>query len=133
MIIKIIRPLLQEVYLNDPWKMLVCCMLLNLTNRKQVDTIREELFTKYPTPKDMMMAEHLDLVDIIKPLGLYNTRAQRLIKMSEGYVNGFKSVDELYGVGQYAKDSWEIFQNNNLNVKPNDKVLQEYLRQEGFA
>ena len=133
MIRKIIRPLLQEVYLNDPWKMLVCCMLLNLTNRKQVDTIREELFTKYPTPKDMMMAEHSDLVDIIKPLGLYNTRAQRLIKMSEGYVNGFKSVDELYGVGQYAKDSWEIFQNNNLNVKPNDKVLQEYLRQEGFS
>jgi len=130
MIRKIIRPLLQEVYLNDPWKMLVCCMLLNLTNRKQVDTIREELFTKYPTPKDMMMAEHSDLVDIIKPLGLYNTRAQRLIKMSEGYVNGFKSVDELYGVGQYAKDSWEIFQNNNLNVKPTDKVLQEYLRQE---
>ena len=133
MIRKIIRPLLQEVYLNDPWKMLVCCMLLNLTNRKQVDTIREELFTKYPTPKDMMKAEHLDLEDIIKPLGLYNTRAQRLIKMSEGYVSGFKSVDELYGVGQYAKDSWEIFQNNNLNVKPNDKVLQEYLRQEGFA
>jgi methyl-CpG-binding domain protein 4 len=133
MIRKIIRPLLQEVYLNDPWKMLVCCMLLNLTNRKQVDTIREELFTKYPTPKDMMMAEHSDLVDIIKPLGLYNTRAERLIKMSEGYVNGFKSVDELYGVGQYAKDSWEIFQNNNLNVKPNDKVLQEYLRQEGFV
>ena len=133
MIRKIIRPLLQEVYLNDPWKMLVCCMLLNLTNRKQVDTIREELFTKYPTPNDMMKAEHLYLVDIIKPLGLYNTRAQRLIKMSEGYVSGFKSVDELYGVGQYAKDSWEIFQNNNLNVKPNDKVLQEYLRQEGFS
>ena len=130
MIRKIIRPLLQEVYLNDPWKMLVCCMLLNLTNRKQVDTIREELFTKYPTPKDMMMAEHSDLVDIIKPLGLYNTRADRLIKMSEGYVNGFKSVDELYGIGQYAKDSWDIFQNNNLNVKPTDKVLQEYLRQE---
>ena len=130
MIRKIIRPLLQEVYLNDPWKMLVCCMLLNLTNRKQVDTIREELFTKYPTPKDMMMAEHSDLVNIIKPLGLYNTRAQRLIKMSEGYVNGFKSVDELYGIGQYAKDSWEIFQNKNNKVKPTDKVLQEYLRQE---
>jgi len=69
-------------------------------------------------------------VDIIKPLGLYNTRAERLIKMSEGYVNGFNSVDELYGIGQYAKDSWEIFQNNNLSVKPTDKVLQEYLRQE---
>ena len=50
--------------------------------------------------------------------------------MSEGYVKGFKSVDELFGIGQYAKDSWEIFQNNNMNIKPSDKVLQEYLRVE---
>jgi len=42
-------------------------------------------------------------------------------------------VDELYGIGQYAKDSWEIFQNKNNNIKPNDKVLQEYLRQEALT
>ena len=128
MIREIIRPLLQEIYQTDGWKMLVCCMLLNLTNRKQVDTVIDELFDKYPTPEDMMNAEHSDVVDIIQPLGLYNTRAERLIRMSEGYVNGFKSVDELYGIGQYAKDSWEIFQNNNTKIKPDDKVLQEYLR-----
>ena len=130
MIREIIRPLLQEIYRDDGWKMLVCCMLVNLTNRKQVDTIRDKLFNRYPTPQYMMNAEHSELVDIIKPLGLYNTRADRLIKMSEGYVNGFKSVDELHGIGQYAKDSWDIFQNSNLNIKPKDKVLQEYLRQE---
>ena len=133
MIRKIIRPLLQEIYQDDGWKMLVCCMLVNLTNRKQVDTVRNKLFSKYPTPQDMMRAKHKDLVDIIKPLGLYNTRAERLIKMSEGYVKGFKSVDELYGIGQYAKDSWEIFQNKNNNIKPTDKVLQEYLRQEALT
>ncbi len=133
MIRKIIRPLLQEIYQDDGWKMLVCCMLVNLTNRIQVDTVRDKLFSKYPTPQDMMRAKHKDLVDIIKPLGLYNTRAERLIKMSEGYVKGFKSVDELYGIGQYAKDSWEIFQNKNNNIKPTDKVLQEYLRQEALT
>ena len=130
MIREIIRPLLQEIYQDDGWKMLVCCMLVNLTNRTQVDTVRDELFSKYPTPEDMMMAEHSDLVDIIKPLGLYNTRAERLIKMSEGYVNGFNDVTELYGIGQYAKDSWEIFQCNDYDVEPRDLVLQEYLRQE---
>ena len=133
MIREIIRPLLQEIYQDDGWKMLVCCMLVNLTNRIQVDTVRDKLFSKYPTPQDMMRAKHKDLVDIIKPLGLYNTRAERLIKMSEGYVKGFKSVDELYGIGQYAKDSWEIFQNKNNNIKPTDKVLQEYLRQEALT
>ena len=127
----IVRPLLQEIYQPDGWKMLTCCMLLNLTNRKQVDTIRDELFKRYPTPKDMMNADESELAQLLHPLGLYNRRANSLKKMSKGYVKGFKSVDELYGIGQYAKDSWEIFQNNNMNVKPTDKVLQEYLRVEG--
>ena len=127
----IVRPLLQEIYQPDGWKMLTCCMLLNLTNRRQVDVIRDELFKRYPTPKKMMKANESELAELLKPLGLYNRRAKSLKKMSEGYVKGFKSVDELYGIGQYAKDSWEIFQNNNINVKPMDKVLQEYLRVEG--
>ena len=128
MIREIIRPLLQEIYRDDGWKMLVCCMLVNLTNRKQVDVIRDELFKRYATPKDMMNADESELAQLLQPLGLYNRRAKSLKKMSEGYVKGFKSVDELYGVGEYAKDSWEIFQNNNKKVKPTDKVLQEYLR-----
>ena len=124
---KIIRPLLQEIYQQDGWKMLTCCMLLNLTNRKQVDKIRDELFSKYQTPKDMMNANQSELANLLKPLGLYNRRAKSLKKMSEGYVKGFKSVDELYGIGQYAMDSWEIFQNNNTDVNPTDKVLLSYL------
>ena len=124
---KIIRPLLQEIYQQDGWKMLTCCMLLNLTNRKQVDTIRDELFKRYPTPNKMMDANQSELAELLKPLGLYNRRAKSLKKMSEGYVKGFKSVDELYGIGQYAKDSWDIFQNNDVGVIPTDKVLLAYL------
>ena len=33
--------------------------------------------------------------------------------MSKGYLKGFTDVIELFGIGQYAKDSWELFQNNN--------------------
>ena len=54
-------PLLQ-VY-QDGWKMLVC-YASNLTNRIHVDTARDKLFGKYPTPQDMMRAKHKDLVDI---------------------------------------------------------------------
>ena len=124
---KIVRPLLQEIYQQNGWKMLTCCMLLNLTNRKQVDTIRDELFSKYPTPKKMANANQSELAELLKPLGLYNRRAKSLKKMSEGYVKGFKSVGELYGIGQYAVDSWEIFQNKNKDVNPTDKVLLAYL------
>ncbi len=124
----IIRPLLQEIYQDDPWKMMVCCILLNLTKRQQVDIIREELFEKYPTEYEMMEADEEELSQLLQPLGLYRRRAKTLIKFSWMWVNGFNDVKELYGVGQYASDSWEIFQNDNRNISPNDKVLQEYLR-----
>ena len=65
----IIRPLLQEIYQDDPWKMLVCCILLNLTKRQQVDGIREELFNKYPTEYEMMEADEKELSEILQPLG----------------------------------------------------------------
>ena len=126
----IIRPLLQEIYQDDPWKMLVCCILLNLTKRQQVDGIREELFNKYPTEYEMMEADEKELSEILQPLGLHKKRAKTLIKFSWMWVNGFNDVMELHGIGQYAKDSWEIFQMDNVQIKPTDKVLQEYLRVE---
>ena len=127
---KIIRPLLQEIYQDDPGKMLVCCILLNLTKRQQVDGVRHELFSKYPTEYEMMEAEEDELSEILKPLGLYRRRARTLIKFSWMWVNGFTDVMELHGIGQYAKDSWEIFQMNNMNVNPTDKVLSAYLYME---
>ena len=124
------RPLLQEIYQDDAWKMLVCCILLNLTQRKQVDGVRHELLSKYPTEYEMMEADEDELSEILRPLGLYRRRAKTLIKFSWMWVNGFTDVMELHGVGKYAKDSWEIFQMNNMNVVPTDKVLLEYLHQE---
>ena len=129
----IIRPLLQEIYQDDPWKMLVCCILLNLTKRQQVDGIRHELFNRYPTEYHMIEADEDELAELLKPLGLYRRRAKTLIKFSWMWVNGFNNVMELHGVGQYASDSWEIFQMNNVRIKPKDKVLQEYLRVEHGA
>jgi endonuclease III len=76
----------------------------------------------------MMEADEEELSQLLQPLGLYRRRAKTLIKFSWMWVNGFNDVKELYGVGQYASDSWEIFQNDNRGIDPTDKVLQEYLR-----
>ena len=124
----IVRPILQEIYQSDSWKMLVCCIMLNLTNRKQVDRVRHELFKKYPTAKDLSVADYEELSELLTPLGMQFKRAATLMKFSKEYNDGFTDPIELYGIGKYAKDSWEIFQNNNRKVNPTDKVLQEYLR-----
>ena len=102
---EIIRPLLQEVYQEDPWKMLICCILLNLTHRRQVDKVRDKLFARYPTAVQMAFALEDELSEMLKPLGFYNKRAVTLKRMSLEYVRGFTDVNQLYGVGKYANDS----------------------------
>ena len=126
---QMIRPLLQEIYQDDPWKMMVCCILLNLTKRQQVDIIRQELFQLYPTPYAMVNSDEYYLSHLLQPLGLYNKRAQTLKKFSQDYINGFNDIQECYGVGQYGKDSWNIFQLNKHTNHSNDKVLHKYLKE----
>ena len=78
----------------------------------------------------MIEADEDELSELLKPLGLYRKRAKTLMKFSWMWINGFSDVEELHGVGKYAKDSWEIFQMNNKDVKPTDKVLLEYMWEE---
>ena len=46
-------PLIQERYFPDRWKMLVCCILLNLTSIKQVRPMIDDLFELVPDPYAM--------------------------------------------------------------------------------
>ena len=124
-----IRPLLQEIYQDNPWRMMVCCILLNLTKRTQVDDIRHELFRFYPTPQDMAKCDEKILSILLQPLGLYRKRAQTLKKFSWDYIKGFNDIKECYCVCQYGKDSWNIFQLNKHTNHSNDKVLHKYLKE----
>lgn len=120
--------LLQELYYHNPWKSMVCCILLNRTKRAQVDRVREELFRTFPDALDMAIADVVILAQILQPLGFQNRRAYTLIKFSEEWVsNDWNHPRELYGIGQYAADSYDIFYNNRLDLNPNDVVLVKYL------
>lgn len=120
--------MLQEIYRQEPWKMLIGCILLNQTTRTQVDKVRNRLFEMWPDAIEMGNADPLSLAEMIKPLGLYNRRAKTLIKFSQDWTNkDWKEPIELHGIGKYAQDSWEIFQNNNFTTQPTDKELISYL------
>lgn len=120
--------MIQEIYKNDPWKMLMCCIFLNQTTRDQVDKIRIDFFEKYPDPKSIMNADPNEISEIIKPLGFKNKRTLTLINFSRDWIEKqWFSPIELYGIGKYAQDSWDIFQLNNLEVKPTDGALVSYL------
>ena len=120
--------LLQESLWPNEWRVLVSCLLLNLTTRKQVEKVIERLFNKYPEPTNMASAQDAELHDIIKTLGLANKRVKTLKRFSQEYIS--KDWDmpiELYGCGKYANDAWRIFFRGDWKkVEPNDHALNDY-------
>ncbi len=120
--------LLQEIYNEHPWRMLVCCIMLNCTSRKQVDQVREEFFSKYPDAVDAELADPIEMAELIALLGFKNKRTNTIKRFSNDWMTlEWSEPSELYGIGKYGQDSWEIFQKGNLAVSPNDGVLNTYL------
>jgi len=119
--------LIQEDYLDNPWKMMVCCILLNQTNNKQVRPILSSVFEFIPTPISTIGCDPERLAAVIKTTGFQNVKASRIIKLSKKWVDGFIDAIELPGIGKYGRDSWEIFVKKNLSVEPTDKKLIIYL------
>lgn len=128
---RIISPyvLLQEIYYPDKWKILVCCIFLNLTSRKQVDKMREEFFQRWPNPESVREEDETELALIMQPLGLSNKRAKTIIRFSKEFLqNDWEEPSELYGIGRYGQDSYDIFINNMIVLDPSDHVLKKYIK-----
>ena len=119
--------LIQEEYLNDPWKMMVCCILLNQTNNKQVRPILSSVFELIPNPISTIGCDPKVLAAVIKTTGFQNVKADRIIKLSAKWIEGFNDVSDLPGIGRYGKDSWRIFVDGDVTVEPTDKKLMAYL------
>jgi endonuclease III len=119
--------LIQEEYVQEPWKMLVCCILLNQTNNKQVRQVLSSVFELIPDPISAIWCEPEVLAAVIKTTGFQNIKAKRIRDLSSKWVEGFNDPLDLPGIGQYGRDSWEIFIKCNLSINPNDKKLKYYL------
>lgn len=122
--------MIQEYYVNEPWKLLVGCILLNRTTGRQVKQVIEKLFEEYPTVHALATANELGVSNIIASLGFKNKRAYTLIKFAKIWICGFEDVSELPGIGEYARDSYAIFVEKRLDTEPLDKQLLLYLDRE---
>jgi hypothetical protein len=102
--------------------------MLNCTSRKQVDRVREEFFKRYHTPDSAILAKPEEMAELIAPLGFRNKRTSTIKRFSSDWLTlQWSEPKELYGIGKYAQDSWDIFYKGDLNVEPTDGVLGKYL------
>lgn len=121
--------LLQEIYWPDEWKILVSCMFLNQTGRKQVDSMREAFFAKWPDAEAASKADQFEMAEAIKSLGFKNRRSRAIIRMSQEFLQKeWVRPIELHGIGQYAQDSYDIFINGIIVDDPADHVLHKYVK-----
>lgn len=70
----------------SPWGILLAEMLLRRTDSSTVAKIFPTLYAAYPTPQDMAAARQEDVLEIIRPLGLWGQRLLALAKLSEALV-----------------------------------------------
>jgi methyl-CpG-binding domain protein 4 len=120
--------LMVQEQIKSPWQHMVGVICLNLTNRKQVKRVLPRFFKKWPTPHKLLKASVTDIENEISELGMQKTRALKLYRMSEGFLNwDGRDAKDLYGIGEYGSDSYEIFFKKNYGIKPKDKELKKYL------
>lgn len=123
--------LMVQQQVDDAWQHFVGVIMLNQTGRRAVKTTLPEFLYWFPTALALLHAEESFVKSIIQPLGMVNVRYQRLLGMSQDYLTwDGNDATQLYGIGKYGSDSYEIFYKHNRTVCPNDKELQRYLAQE---
>lgn len=65
-------------YGGEPWKLLIMGRLSAQCTDARVNIVCEELFKKLPTLEDVANADISHIAEIIKPCGLFNTKAQNI-------------------------------------------------------
>jgi methyl-CpG-binding domain protein 4 len=90
--------------------------------------------SRWRTPNQFLRADIDEVRAVIWPLGMVNVRSHRLKRMTADFLTwDHQDARELYGIGKYGSDSYEIFFKQNYIVQPTDKELCRYLNEEVFA
>ncbi|AKH96170.1 endonuclease III [Elizabethkingia anophelis] len=91
----------------DPYTLLVAVALSAQTTDKKVNEVTPVLFAKAQTPQQMARLEEFEIKQLIKEIGLSNTKAKNLKRMAELLVErhqgvvpeSFEDLENLPGVG----------------------------------
>ena len=139
--------LLQELYMPDPFRVMLVALFCNQTPGKRARPFLAELLVRWPTVESLADADWQDIAQFIQPLGLFNTRARRIVALAQAYLEappvlgetskrkGLKwypptEVSHLPGAGPYAMDCYRIFCTPDgwRTCRPLDKELKVYVK-----
>ena len=93
---------------DNPFQLLIAVVLSAQTTDKSVNKVTPILFSRYPDAASLASANQEELEEILKPIGMYRTKAKNIIALSrmlveehEGRVPGdYGQLTQLPGVGR---------------------------------
>jgi len=93
---------------NDPFKILIGTILSARTRDENTTKVIKNLFARFKTPSDIALADIEEIKKLIRSIGFYNVKAERIKQVSQLIVNRFggqvpddiESLLELPGVGR---------------------------------
>jgi methyl-CpG-binding domain protein 4 len=126
--------LMVQQQISNSWEHMVGVIMLNQTGRKPVKTVYPLFMHHWPTPSALLTSTPLEVRNVIWSLGMSTVKENRIRRMTEDYVKwDGEDAGQLYGIGKYGSDSYEIFFKHNYCVDPTDKELRRYLDEEVFV
>lgn len=146
--------LLEELFGDDPWRLLLSAILLNRTTRVQVDTIMKLFLDEWPTAQAAANANADRMAAVIRPLGIRYRRSAGIIRFSREYLTLLESKDvektslprdlsvdtsrnvawnlskcdilNLWYCGMYAWSAYALFIRRDSSIDPADHALKAY-------
>lgn len=81
-----------ELNYTNIFELSIATILSAQTTDKSVNRVTPELFSKYPTPSKLASANEVDVLNIIKSLGLSKTKSKNIIAFAKKLVEDYDGV-----------------------------------------
>lgn len=116
---------------DDPdalaWYMACCCTIITKSNRKSAFPVMNRFLASF-TPLSCACAPQADfiyndIVEVLRPSGMYNIKATRIISLSADWVD-HRPYDALAGASLYFRQSYELFVRK---VMPRSEITDTHL------
>lgn len=81
-----------ELVYNNAYELLIATILSAQTTDISVNKVTKILFEKYPTPYELEKASYEEVMEIIRPIGLYRNKANNIIKLATELVDKYNGI-----------------------------------------
>lgn len=78
-----------ERYFAPPFEVLITTILSAQTTDKSVDAVRNDLFSRFPDPDSLAMADIAEVEQIIHSTGFFHSKAKHIIAASRALIERF--------------------------------------------